>query len=120
MVTGDAEPYGDPNTFPQKMRKRLGSNAFPWPSNGPHLTIKERLDVGYLERMGGLPVFDVCAPGKSVTYNHNIVSCSIEFTKCLVGHWNIPQHTATLQLEGGNDLVALVIDQMGVRGTQLC
>jgi len=34
---GEAEPYGEPRTFPQKIKKIVGSNGFPGPSNGPHL-----------------------------------------------------------------------------------
>jgi hypothetical protein len=36
-VMGEAEPYGDPSTLAQKMKKRLGSKAFPRPISGPHL-----------------------------------------------------------------------------------
>jgi hypothetical protein len=37
-VMGEAVPYGEPSTFAQKMKKRLGSKAFPLPIKGPHLS----------------------------------------------------------------------------------
>ena len=36
-VTGDAEPYGEPNTFKQTMKKRRRSKTLPGPISGPHL-----------------------------------------------------------------------------------
>jgi len=36
-VTLDTVPYGEPMTFAQKMKKRVGSNARSTPSSGPHL-----------------------------------------------------------------------------------
>lgn len=37
MVTGEADPYGEPNAFPQKIKNLEVSKAFPGPINGPHL-----------------------------------------------------------------------------------
>ena len=37
IVTGDADPYGEPNALPQKMKNLDVSNAFPGPIKGPHL-----------------------------------------------------------------------------------
>jgi hypothetical protein len=36
-VTLETVPYGEPITFAQKMKNRVGSNARFGPSNGPHL-----------------------------------------------------------------------------------
>ena len=46
-VTGDADPYGEPRTLAQKMKKRFASNTFPRPMRGPHLTkSEERSEIG--------------------------------------------------------------------------
>src|SRR3981189_3343466 len=37
IVMGEADPYGEPNAFPQKIKNLEVSNALPWPINGPHL-----------------------------------------------------------------------------------
>ena len=37
MVTGEAEPYGEPRVFAHIIKKRFGSKAFPRPIRGPHL-----------------------------------------------------------------------------------
>lgn len=36
---GEVVPKGDPKTFAQKMKKRVGSKAFPQPKSGAHLHI---------------------------------------------------------------------------------
>jgi len=36
-VIGEAEPYGEPRTLPQKIKKIVGSKGFPGPSKEPHL-----------------------------------------------------------------------------------
>lgn len=70
--------------------------------------------------MKGLPIFYIRAPSKSMTYNHNIVGSSIEFPKGFISHWNVLQYTATLQLEGRNKFVVLVVNQMRVWGSERC
>src|SRR6266576_3758916 len=44
-VTGDAVPYGDPNTLAQKMKNRPASKAFPLPISGPHQSSTSALPV---------------------------------------------------------------------------
>jgi hypothetical protein len=39
IVIGDAEPLRRPRTFPQKIKNRVGSKAFPLPIKGPHLSV---------------------------------------------------------------------------------
>lgn len=39
-TTGEAVPYGDPSTLPQKMKNLSVSKARPGPNNGPHLVEK--------------------------------------------------------------------------------
>ena len=76
LLTGDAVPYGDPSTFAQKMKNRVGSKACDGPRRGPHLNIRSE---GEMSAMLGMPaqrhapVFDVAAPSKCVADYHGVV-----------------------------------------------
>jgi hypothetical protein len=113
-VSGDAVPYGEPRTLAQKMKKRLGSNAFPRPMRGPHLC--GRLSGVRRSRRGHGPVFDVCTAGEGVADDHDVVFGVVEPAPCLVRDRDVSQKAPIFERKGGHDVDGLFED--GHRGSK--
>ena len=92
MDSGDAVPYGEPITLPQKMKYRVGSNALPRPMRGPHLHSDIVSNIHADSCVLNAPVLDICTPRERVADDHDIVSSLVEFAPCLVSHRYISKH----------------------------
>ena len=76
-VQGELDPYGEPRTLAQMIKKRVGSKSLPGPSSGPHLYKHKRdheLFLSFkLKPSFFLPVLYVSAACESMTDNECIV-----------------------------------------------
>jgi hypothetical protein len=113
-VSGDAEPYGEPIVFAQNMKNRVGSNAFPGPINGPHLSSRtlRQDDFADTARQDG-PIFYIRATGERVADDKNVVSLRVECAPSFVGDGYLPKRGSRFKREGWND-VSFLLDERGI------
>lgn len=112
--SGETDPYGEPMTFPQKMKYREASNAFPGPMRGPHLQKKRpKHRILLLEDRSDSPIFNVCAACESMTDNHDVVPPLIEFSPSFISNWDVEQRPARLEREGWDVYGSLTVNNVG-------
>ena len=113
IVTGEAEPYGEPRTFAQKMKNRFGSKALPRPMSGPHLRWDEHRAGGRMSLCA--PIFDIGAAGECVADDHDIVFRLVQGAPRLVGHGDVDERVPRVESEGRDGEDVLRVDEAGER-----
>lgn len=84
VVVLEIVPYGDPITFAQKMKNRVGSKALFGPSSGPHLPSASSLLLIY-----DAPILDIGRPSQRMTDDQTVILGSVELAPCFESDWDV-------------------------------